>query len=472
MKNKEDVLRRLPAVNSILAWPEIRDCVEEHGRPLVVTAVRDSLAKFRLSVEKGNVLPDAETLVQEIKRNLSVSGSRSLRKVINATGVVIHTNLGRAPLGRQFLEESMDILSGYNNLEFDLESGQRGERSVHAAGLLKHLTGAEDIVIVNNNAAAVMFVLRCFARGKEVPVSRGELIEIGGSFRIPDIMAASDCKMVEVGTTNKTRLSDYAKAISKKTGILFKAHKSNYIIKGFTEEVTLTELCKLGRSAGIPVLYDLGSGLLKRPGNHFFNDEPDVSEALAEGADLVCFSGDKLLGGPQAGIIAGKKEYIARLKKDPMMRALRVCKMTLCMLESACLSYLNDESLYHKNSIFKIMNRKPEEIRSDAEALAATLKGQGLQAEVVKAEGQCGGGTLPDAVIESYAVKISIPLANRQRSRYAENMQIHMQHHSKPVLPVLIKGDVHINMLCVFPDEQETLVSTIVDAHKACMTEK
>lgn len=464
MNQTPEARRRLPAVGKLLQTAEVKALIGSHGKEPVLFSIRRLLDQTRKQLTEGRQPPAEAEFIAALTVMVQQTGMRSLQKVINATGVVIHTNLGRAPLGPAFLQESFDVLSGYNNLEFDLQQGQRGDRNVHAAELLKYLTGAEDVVVVNNNAAAVMLVLRTFAKGREVPVSRGELIEIGGSFRIPDIMAASDCTMVEVGTTNKTRLSDYSKAISKKTGLLFKAHKSNYVIRGFTEEVSLNALSELGKVKKIPVLFDLGSGLPGATDHPLLAAEPNVRDTLASGVDLVCFSGDKLLGGPQCGIIAGRKALIARIKKEPMMRALRVCKLTLALLESACLSWLKTEPAGPANPVAQMIRRSPDELRKAAEKLASLLQERGIQTEIVASCGQCGGGTLPEAEIPSVSVKIVHSGSTKERSAYAEQLMQNLLQPPHPVAAVLKKGEVYVDMLCVFDHEIDPLATIIINA--------
>lgn len=466
MNQKPEAFKSLPAVGKLLQMPEVKALIGGHGKELTTFCLRKLLDQCRTDLDRGIAVPSLPEFLQRLERSMNTLLQRSLRKVINATGVVIHTNLGRAPLGKSLLADSFDVLQGYTNLEFDPETGSRGDRNVHASALLKYLTGAEDVVVVNNNAAAVMLVLRTFAKGREVLVSRGELIEIGGSFRIPEIMAASDCKMVEVGTTNKTRINDYRKAITPKTRLFFKAHKSNYVIKGFTEEVALKELMELGQQSGIPVLYDLGSGLLRACKNAVFQDEPDVQQTLATGVDLVCFSGDKLLGGPQAGVIAGRKELIAKIRKEPMLRALRVDKVTLALLESACLNYLHEDKLLSGNPVHQIINRSQEDLRKAAGQLAETLKNAGIQTVVVPSEGQTGGGTLPDAVIPSLSVKILADAKIRRKSQYAERMMTGLLHHTHPILAVLKQGELYVDLLCVFEEEAEQLAAGIIGVHR------
>jgi L-seryl-tRNA(Ser) seleniumtransferase len=466
MSTNKEVFKSLPAVDKLLCSPEVCPLIEIYGRELVTFSIRHTIDSYRKSIQQGNPPPVIREVIDKIKSILELSGNRSLKRVINASGIIIHTNLGRSPFGDKMIEDSIKVLKSYNNLEFNLKTGVRGNRNDHASGLLKFLTGAEDVLVVNNNAAAVMMILRAFARKKEVIVSRGELIEIGGSFRIPEIMAASDCKMVEVGTTNKTSIEDYRNAITIKTGLLFKAHKSNYIIKGFTKEVELKELSDLGKEKNIPVLYDLGSGLLRKNSNKLLKDEPDVREALESGVDLVCFSGDKLLGGPQAGIIAGKKLFIDKLKKEPMLRALRVCKLTLAFLETACLYYLNEKELNENNLTFKTFNRKTTDIKKTAELLRSSLEKSGIKTEIINSTGQCGGGTLPDAEIESYTVMIKQNSPNKQRSDFSEKFHQALLDHSQPVLAILKKGNIYFDMLTIYEKDVEELSNIIVAVNK------
>lgn len=454
MSLQQEAYQSLPAVDKLLALPEVSALLPTHGRELVIHAIRSALQHFRTSISKGSPAPSQPKLLEKILSIVQQLSGRSLKKVINATGVVIHTNLGRSPFDAEMLSQSIVNLNGYNNLEFNLETGQRGSRNDHAAELIKFLTGAEDVVIVNNAAAAVMLCLRAFAKHREVIVSRGELVEIGGSFRVPDIMAASDCKMVEVGTTNKTKLTDYSNAISNHTAMLFKAHKSNYIIKGFTQEVDVDELAQLGKQHQVPLLFDMGSGLLRRVNLPVLNDEPTVREALSQGADLVCFSGDKLLGGPQAGIIVGKKELVAKLKKEPMLRALRVCKTTLAMLETACAYHVTDEALFTKSPIYRMFSRKPDELKAAASNLRDRLQKLGVNSRIVETKAQCGGGTLPDAEIDSFAVELICDASNnKERSGFAERIHSNLLHSSTPVLAILKAGNIQFDMLTIADDQ-------------------
>ena len=286
-------LRKIPGVDTLLNMPEMKKLAESYSRDLVTYLIRNNLDLIKEDIKAGRSLPLQSEILKNIKDEIVRFQTGKLKRVINATGVIVHTNLGRAPYSKEMLNDTFELLNGYNNLEFDLNTASRGSRNVHASEQLKFLCGAEDVLVVNNNAAAVVLILRAFARGKEVVVSRGELIEIGGSFRLPDIIATADCNMVEVGTTNKTRISDYEQAINENTAVLFKAHTSNYSIKGFTQEASLKELVKLGKKYHIPVVYDMGSGLLNSQINEKLIDEPNVKKTLQLGVDLVSFSGDK-----------------------------------------------------------------------------------------------------------------------------------------------------------------------------------
>ncbi len=458
-------LKNLPGVDKLLSFPEIVKLKEEYNESLVKYAIRDTLSYFRKMILNEKIIPETNDIVKRISLIISNITTKSLRNVINATGVVVHTNLGRAPFSDELIAEVSETLRGYSNLEYDLEKGTRGSRNSHITKLLTYLTGAEDVLVVNNNAAALMLMLRTFAKGKEVIVSRGELIEIGGSFRLPDIMAASDCKMVEVGTTNKTKIRDYENAISDETAILFKAHTSNYVIKGFTHEAGLNELVALGKKTGIPVIYDMGSGLLRKTSVKVFGDEPDVKKTLASGVDIVSFSGDKLLGGPQAGIIAGKKKYVSILKKEPMVRALRVGKTTLAFMEAALSYYLDDEILTKKNTIFKMMSKKPEEIRKSAVELQQILSsGYGIDSTIVNGQGQCGGGALPGETIESFALRIDGNFkSNKKKSEFAEKLFYGLLHHQNPVVAILRKGDIYFDLLTIPEDQINKLANIIKD---------
>lgn len=444
--NKNDLLRQLPGIDILLNNDEIKTLVNEHGRELVLYASRSVLDRARQIILKGNAELDQAWLITKIKSLLVALRKNSLKPMINATGVIIHTNIGRAPLGEKVVDDIVNVLKGYSNLEFDLEQGKRGKRKAHLAGLLKYLTGSEDSVVVNNNAAAIVLILNTLAKDKEVIISRGELIEIGGAFRLNEIMAAAGVKMIEVGTTNKTRLSDYEKAISPETALIFKAHKSNYSIKGFSEEAGLKELSDLAHKNNLPFVYDIGSGLLRKPDNLPLVSEPDVKTAVQNGADLVCFSGDKLLGGPQAGIIVGKKEFVSKLDQAPLMRALRVGKMTIVALISVCQAYLKE---LPDLPVFNMLRRRPEEIKSLAKKLQAMIP----DSEIVENIAFCGGGTLPELEIPSYAVKLN--------NGDAEELYYDLLKLDKPILGILRKGELFFDLLTLNGSDLEDIAGAV-----------
>jgi L-seryl-tRNA(Ser) seleniumtransferase len=447
---KNNFLRQIPSVDGLLKRESQMRLVARFGQGLVTYGVRAVVDKTRDDIARGMsplALGHFDALIEN--RVCSVAGL-SLRGVINATGVILHTNLGRAVLGRNVLKDIADVVTGYSTIEYDLSSARRGNRNEHIVDLLRYLTGAQSAIVVNNNAAGIILVLSTLAKKREVVISRGELIEIGGEFRIPDIMAAAGSKMVEVGATNRTRIGDYEKAITDRTALIFKAHKSNYSMKGFVEEASLEQCAALAHEKGLPFVYDIGSGLIRKPALLRCGDEPDVAGAVAAGADLVLFSCDKLLGGPQAGVVAGSKELVGRCGKSPLMRALRVGKLTLAALVSSCRSYLSDGSLLADNPTFSILSRESGDIRRSADQLAAELTKRGIACHVTDSNGQCGGGTLPDCAIPSSAVVIDFPHgASRNRSDEAGAVFKSLQTGAKPVIGVLREGSLLLDMLTV-----------------------
>jgi len=466
MNSNNSVFQNIPSVDKLLINTEIKELINSHSHQVVKHCIRLTLDEYRVNPNIKDI-PSITIIVESVRKKIKAIVQPNLKSVINATGVVIHTNLGRSPLGEKINNDVVKILTGYNNLEFDLVKGQRGSRNSHVSELLKYLTGAEDVLVVNNNAASIMLVLRTFAKNKEVVVSRSELIEIGGSFRLPDIMAASDCKMVEVGTTNKTRAKDYEEVINEETSLLFKTHKSNYTIKGFTEEVGLKEMVAIGKRNNIPVIFDIGSGLLLKHNDKNLKDEPDIKSALKSGVDIICFSGDKLLGGPQAGIIVGKQKYIQLLKKEQMTRALRVGKTTIAFLEAACRNYLNEKNLYEHNVLFKTIQKSEEEIKQTALLLQDKLKDRNIKTNLVKSKGQYGGGTLPDYIINSYSLTIDKEFVSaRQKSDFSVKLYHRLLEFEKPIVTILKRGDVYIDVLTVFDNEITQVADTVADAIK------
>jgi L-seryl-tRNA(Ser) seleniumtransferase len=470
-----DEIRKIPGVDKFLLQPELIDLKGSFGSELVIFSVRKVFDKEREEILQGAKAKNINELVKEVKLVIDKIIGKNFKPVINATGVILHTNLGRAPLGKEVLQEIEPILIGYSNLEFNLSKANRGERTDHIRELINFITGAEDSTVVNNNAAAILLSLKIFSDKKEVIISRGELVEIGGSFRIPEIMKASGAKMVEVGTTNRTRLEDYEKAITKNTRILFKANKSNFFIDGYTEEVDLSSLSQLAKKHNLILIYDAGSGLISplvstdRRGlaeKSYFNnqfDEPDIRESISAGADLVCFSCDKLLGGPQAGIIAGKKELIAKLIKAPLMRALRVDKFTISALSSVLKLYLRKENLFARSPVFMMINRSKSELHSLAEKLLSGLKTQEIKAEIVESKAQCGGGTLPRLELDSYAVKL---IHEKSDKKISEKLFKKLLAAEKPVLGILKEGELFFDIFTIQPDEVDEIVQNIINCSK------
>ncbi|MBC8525307.1 MAG: L-seryl-tRNA(Sec) selenium transferase [Candidatus Cloacimonetes bacterium] len=447
---KKEELSKIPAVDKLLNHPEILKLKEKYGLELVTYAVRQTLKQIRAKVLEGEKAWDIDQTIEEIRLYISIVADKSLKPMINATGIILHTNLGRAPLGKAVLKKLEPIITEYSNLEFDLEAGKRGHRNTHISELIKFVTKAEDAVVVNNNAAGVLLCLKTFAENKEAIISRGELIEIGGSFRIPEIMRTSGAKMVEVGTTNRTRLSDYKNAITENTRIILKAHKSNYYIGGFTEEVEIGELSKLAKKHNLILIYDIGSGLLRKLKGLPLKDEPDVRSSLEAGVDIITFSCDKLLGGPQAGIVAGKKELISKIAKTPLMRALRVGKMTISALSTVLRYYIKEENLLSKVPIFMLLKRTKTELHSLAQKLLEELKKYNIKAKVVESTAHSGGGTLPRLKIDSYSVMLISP---KNEKKIAESVFKNLLKLERPILGILREGNIHFDVLTIFEED-------------------
>ncbi len=414
MEGMEKLLRELPSVDSLLKSEEGELWLNEYPRSLVLRIIRENIDRVREEIKKGGLIntPDLRGhLVSLITEGLKKASRFSLRRVINATGIVIHTNLGRSILSTKATMNLLNVASSYSNLEYDLREGKRGKRYVHVVGLLKEITGAEDAFVVNNNAAAVFITLNSLASQKEVIVSRGELVEIGGSFRMPDVMRMSGAVLREVGTTNKTHLYDYERAINENTALIMKVHRSNFRISGFVEEVSSQELVALGKKHNIPVVFDLGSGCLIDLKRYGIPEEPTVQEVLKTGVDIVTFSGDKLLGGPQAGIILGKKEYIERLRRSPLARVLRVDKFTLSGLEATLYEYLDEQRAIESIPTLRMLLEPPDKIKKRAQEISRRLKKvEGLQSRaLINIEedfSQAGGGSLPEVNLKTYCVSI------------------------------------------------------------------
>ena len=459
---RRERLRALPSVDEVL-----RD-LDGHAaipRPRVVEAIRGVLAASRRAVlaaaspeELLRIPLDGAALRARVETRLREAAAWQLDRVINATGVVLHTNLGRAPLSDAALDRLALVARSYSNLELDVQTKERGSRYSHVDGLLCRLTGAEASLVVNNNAAAVLLALETLARGREVVVSRGELIEIGGAFRIPDIMARSGARLVEVGTTNRTRVADYTAAIGSETALLLKVHPSNFRVVGFTEGVTTRELVELGRARGLPVIEDLGSGSLLDLRPFGLPHEPSAPEVVAAGVDLVTFSGDKLLGGPQAGIVVGRRELVGRLRKNPLNRALRIDKLTLAALEATLRAYEDPAAALREIPTLRMLTEPEAEVRRRARrclrALPAGVRAA-LGARVVTARGQVGGGALPLTELPTAA------LALGSASHPAAALDERLRAGRPPVIGRITDDRLLLDCRTVADDEVPLLVAAV-----------
>lgn len=448
MIDSRDELRKLPSVDKLLQHPDLAVHVKGEGREFVLEAIRAILEALRGEIVAGSPYPGEAEVIQRITAQLALATRPSLRPVINATGVILHTNLGRAPLSEETLQAMQRVGSSYSNLEFDLEAGHRGSRYFHAESLLCRLTGAEAALLVNNNAGAVLLVLSALAKGREVILSRGQLVEIGGGFRIPEVMAQSGAILVEVGTTNRTYVEDYAAAINERTAALMRVHSSNFRILGFTHQPSLMEMAQLARERGLLLLDDLGSGCLIDTQPFGLAHEPLVQESVAQGADVVTFSGDKLLGGPQAGIIVGKAELIERLRRHPLIRALRVDKTTIAGVQANLLHYLRGEAL-NKIPIWRMIAAPQEEITGRARALLEALGPAGTRCELVPGRSMIGGGSLPEESLPT--TLIALPQED------ATSLAAMLRRGEPPVVARIQDERVVLDLRTVLPEEEQAL---------------
>ncbi len=446
-------LKRIPKVDELIASEELTPLFAAYPRKVVIKGIRRSLERLRSLVKEGErVKEDFFTpffLCKWVEEEVQEILSPSLRKVINATGVVIHTNLGRAPLPEEAIERIVEVARGYSNLEYDLEEGKRGLRYVHVEELLLELTGAEAAIVVNNNAGAVLLVLNTLAEGREVIVSRGELVEIGGAFRIPDVMARSGARLREVGTTNRTHPRDYEEAIGEETALLLKVHTSNYRIVGFTSDVPLRELVEIGKRRGVPVMYDLGSGLLVDLSPHGLRGEPTAAESLAQGADVVTFSGDKLLGGPQAGIVLGRKEIVERVRRNPLLRALRIDKLTLAALEATLRLYLDEGKAMEEIPVLRMISLPLPLLRRRAQRLKRLIlrSTQDLEVEVVRDNSRVGGGAFPVHELPTWAVAV------RVKGGDVEELEEGLRKGEPPVVARIAEDRVLLDLRTITEEE-------------------
>jgi L-seryl-tRNA(Ser) seleniumtransferase len=453
------LLRQLPKVDELLRHARLNSALAPLPRSLAVAVLRDRLAarRHRFTTSSPEALParfDLDAFLGELLEALEAAAQPALRRVINATGVVIHTNLGRSPLAAAALEQMLEVAAHYSTLEYDLARGERGSRQDLLEGLLRELTGAEAALVVNNNAAAVLLALRTLAQGKEVIISRGQLVEIGGSFRLPEIMAVSGAILKEVGTTNKTYLKDYESAITSETALLLKVHPSNFRILGFTFEVPLPDLVALGRRYDVKVVEDLGSGCLIDLSRYGLEKEPTVQETLKAGADLVLFSGDKLLGGPQAGLALGSREVVSSLKQNPLARALRPDKLTLAALEATLRLYLEEYQAVAALPTLWMITRPAAELEREARSLARRLKrrwGERVRVEVRESDGRVGGGALPLVSLPSRALALAVPPLSPQQ------LEARLRAARPPVIARVEHGEVLLDLRTVLPEDQALL---------------
>ena len=402
-------LRQLPSVDQLISTEAMEDCITRFGRPLTIEAVRTILGNLRSSYNLGDGIPSENELISDILQQLETWTAVTLQNVINATGVILHTNLGRAPLSKSALQAVNETSSSYSSLEYELDKGRRGSRSIHAEDYLKQLTGAEAALVVNNNAAAVLLILSALSNRRKVVIARSQLVEIGGGFRIPDVMKQSGAKLFEIGTTNRIHLQDYQNAIDDESiKLVMRAHRSNFQIVGFTSEPMLGDIVTVAHLAGIPFVDDLGSGTLLDTSDFGLGHEPMIQESLAAEVDLVCFSGDKLLGGPQAGIILGKSNLVNKLKKHPLARAIRADKLCLSALSATLLHYLKSEALA-EIPVWRMISQPPDKIQERAKAWVKSL-GQGT---TIEGKSTVGGGSLPGETLPTWLVAFNVPHPNK-----------------------------------------------------------
>ena len=456
-----DPRRGIPSIDRILEAPAFLALQGRYPRARVLESLRLELASVRERAADGPAsrdLADPEPYARAVEARLRAEDLPSLRRVINATGVILHTNLGRAPLARAALSAMTEAATGYSNLEYDLGRGERGSRYHHCAELLCALTGAEAALVVNNNAAALVLALNTLSLGRAVLVSRGELVEIGGSFRVPEILARAGARLLEVGSTNRTRLDDYRSLLAPDVGAILKVHRSNFRMTGFTEEVELPELAALARTARVPLVHDLGSGLLMDGKLLGLEGEPRVRDSVAAGADLVSFSGDKLLGGPQAGIVVGAREAIERLRSNPLCRALRVDKVTLAGLEATLRLYRDPERALREIPALAMLCADAGSLESRARSLAERVRDLGARAAAAPATSMVGGGTCPDVEIPSWSVRVA---SDRQSP---DELSKRLRAGGPPVVARIEDDELVLDLRTVLPEDLEALVRALAEA--------
>ncbi len=448
-------LRNLPSVERVVNADSLSMAVDVHGREMVVELAREALDGARRRVLAGKAAPSGEEIAEAVLSLMASLAEPSPRPVINATGVVIHTNLGRAPLSDAALAAADAVGRGYSDLEIDLGTGRRGSRQAHLQSLLRRITGAEAALAVNNNAAALLLGLSALAAGREVIVSRGEAVEIGGGFRIPDVLRQSGCTLVDVGTTNRTYVRDYADAMGDQTGAFLKAHASNFRVEGFTAFVDERDLVALGETSEVPVLHDVGSGALLPTERYGLAHEPTPQESIAAGVGLVFFSGDKLLGGPQAGIVVGKRDLVAQLERHPLARAVRIDKMSLASLTATLVHYVMGEA-ESRVPVWRMISATADDVCSRAEGWRATLAANLVDARVEPARSAIGGGSLPGETLPSWALTIDPPSGSSPESVLSA-----LREQKKPVIARIEEDAVRLDPRTVLPEQDHEVLQAL-----------
>jgi len=446
----KESLRDLPSVEKLLQTPEVAELVGSWSQPLVADYVREVIDSSRKDVSQGKSVPTVEEIVTRVKNELDGYTRHFLNRVINGTGIIIHTNLGRSPLGEEVLSHMSEIAAGYSNLEYDLNLGKRGKRGTHIYELLNKLIGCEASLAVNNNAAAVFLILSSLAKKREVIVSRGELVQIGGGFRIPEIMKSSGAKLIEVGTTNKTSIEDYRKHVGGKTALLLKVHQSNFQMEGFVESASVKELASLSKETGVPLVVDLGSGVLLNTEEFGFEHEPTPQEIIRSGADVVSFSGDKLLGGPQAGIIVGRKRFVERLAADPLFRTLRLDKLVISGLEKVLVQYLKGE-VTQNIPIWRMVSTSLEELKGRAKVILERVTNPKLRLKIGEGRSSTGGGSLPGATIPSVVIVLDSDSS-------PDEIASRMRHFKPPLLGRIESDRLVLDLRTILHNEDEIVI--------------
>lgn len=464
---KNKYYRLIPKIDILMESDEIKNLCNSIKREYVLESVRKVTEDLRGLINNSENETEIEkkigSVTEDIKKEVNSYTSLNMKRVVNGTGTILHTNLGRAVISENSAKRIQRLVTGYSNLEYDLEEGARGSRYSHFEKVITKITGAESAMAVNNNAAAVLLILSALCKDKEVVVSRGELVEIGGSFRVPEVMAQSGCKLVEVGTTNKTHLYDYENSINEETAALLKVHTSNYKIVGFTESVTVEELAELAHKHGVPVIEDIGSGVLVDLSRYGLEYEPTVQASVKAGADIVCFSGDKLLGGPQAGIIVGKKSLIDKIKKHPLTRALRIDKFTAIALECVFHEYIDEERAVKNIPVLNLINRSIDEIKNHAEVLQERLAaeiGEHCKITIEGCESQIGGGSLPLERINSFALSV------RPLNITTAALEKQLRYMETPVVGRVVNDFFLIDLRTVLEGEEEIILEAFKNIFK------